>query len=97
MTPQQRLGPVGPTTLVGTKATTAKTHTNLSQKPAWHSDRQSLNPPTAWPHAHTNSPPDEDSLPKRVADSERYHKHINLTKQGLCPPTNNCKPTMITA
>ena len=79
------------------KATTAKTHKILPQKPAWHSDRQSLNPPTAWPHAHTSSPPDEDSLPKRVADSERYHKQHNPTRQGLRPTTNNCKPTTITA
>ena len=74
------------------KATTAKTHKILPQKPAGHSDRQSLNPPTAWPHAHTSSPPDEDSLPKRVADSERYHKQHNPTRQGLRPTTNNCKP-----
>ena len=77
------------------KATTAKTHKILPQKPAWHSDRQSLNPPTAWPHAHTSSPPDEDSLPKRVADSERYHKQHNPTRQGLCPSTNNRKSNTI--
>ena len=39
-----------------------------------HSDRQPLNPPTAWLHAHRSSSPDEDILPKRVADSERYQQ-----------------------
>ena len=41
--------------------------------PDGHSNRQSLSPPTARPHAHPSSPPDEDGKPKRVADSERYH------------------------
>ena len=50
--------------------TTPTVHKVLS--PRGHSNRQSLNPPTAWPHAHPSSLPDEDSTePKRVANSER--------------------------
>ena len=38
---------------------------------AWHSNRQSLVPPTVHPNAYESSPPDEDRLPKHVADSKR--------------------------
>ena len=53
--------------------------------PKGHSDRQPLNPPTAWLHAHPSSPPDEDIKPKRVADSERYQPN-SPTRNDLPPP-----------
>ena len=51
-----------------------------------HSIRQPPNPPTAWLHAYPSSPPDEDKLPKRVADSERYQQHQDPTRVDLPPP-----------
>ena len=54
-----------------------------------HSDRQPLNPPTAWLHAHRSSPPDEDILPKRVADSERYQQQ---SPTGITLPSASTYP-----
>ena len=81
--------------------TSTSTHQNLPETPGHSRSRQSLNPPTALPPAYPSSPPDEDSLPKRVADSERYHckqqqqqqhhhhHHDNLDGDQTAPPTNS--------
>lgn len=41
-----------------------------------HSDRQSPSPLTTWP-TQQGSPPDEDVMPKRVADGRRYQHHTS--------------------
>ena len=54
-----------------------------------HSDRQPPNSPTAWLHAYPSSPPDEDKLPKRVADSERYQQQQDPTRVDLPLPSKH--------